>query len=100
MKKLRPIGETDFGSASRPPVMPAAGALFALLFVATIAGTIGLWYAIDSETDDPPQMERTDAERAVRQDTDDGEGRDTDGDDTDDDWGSDSEWGVEERERR
>lgn len=80
--------------------MPAAGALFALLFVATIAGTIGLWYAIDSETDDPPQMERADAERAVRQDTDDGEGGDTDGDDTDDDWGSDSEWGVEERDRR
>jgi len=78
--------------------MPAVGALFALLFVATIAGTIGLWYAIDRETDDPPRMDRADAECAVRQDTDqreetDAEDRSTD----DDDWGT--EWGVEEDRR-
>ncbi len=80
--------------------MPAVGALFALLFVATIVGTIGLWYAIDRETDDPPRMDRGDAEHAVRQDTGDGESSDTDGEDTNDDWGSDSQWGVEESDRQ
>lgn len=80
--------------------MPAVGALFVLLFVATIAGTIALWYAIDRETDDPPRMDRGDAERAVRQDTEAGKNDDTDSEDTNDDWGSDSQWGVEEGDRR
>jgi hypothetical protein len=75
--------------------MPAVGLLFALLFVATIAGTIGLWYAIDRETDDPPRMDRTDAERAARQDTDGNEDRSSD---DDDDWGTETEWGVDERQ--
>jgi hypothetical protein len=74
--------------------MPAVGALFALLFVAAIVGTIGLWYAIDRETDDQPRMNRGDAERAVRQDT--AEESDDDSDTENDDWGSDSEWGVDE----
>lgn len=76
--------------------MPAAGALFALLLVASVAGTIALWWAIDSETDENPRMDRSDAERAVRQDTDErGENEDrTD----DDDWGTDAEWGVDDRE--
>ena len=80
--------------------MPAAGALFALLLVASIAGTIALWYAIDRETDDNPRMDRSDAERAVRQDTvESGESDDRTTDD-DDDWGSDAQWGVEADDRR
>lgn len=49
--------------------MPAAGALFVLLLLATVLGTIGLWYAIDRETDGSETMSRADAERAARQDT-------------------------------
>ena len=79
--------------------MPAVGLLFALLFVATIAGTIGLWYAIDRETDDAPRMDRSDAERAVRQDTD-RSNESEDRTDEDDDWGTDAEWGVEADDQR
>ncbi|GAB7013438.1 hypothetical protein [Halolamina salina] len=75
--------------------MAAVGLLFALLFAATIAGTIGLWYAIDRETDDPPRMDRTHAERAARQDTDENEDQSSDGDD---DWGTETEWGVDDRQ--
>ncbi|MFW5939116.1 MAG: hypothetical protein ACOCSD_05130 [Halolamina sp.] len=80
--------------------MPAAGALFALLIVLTIAGTIGLWYVIDRETEDAPRMSRTDAERAVRQDVSDADrGEDeqdrSDEDDATDRWGTDAEWGVD-----
>ncbi|KPN30935.1 hypothetical protein SY89_01676 [Halolamina pelagica] len=49
--------------------MPAAGALFALLVVLSIAGTIGLWYAIDSETAAGETMSRDEAERTARTDT-------------------------------
>ncbi|QKY18941.1 hypothetical protein B4589_000600 [Halolamina sp. CBA1230] len=79
--------------------MPAAGALFALLLVASIAGTIGLWYVIDRETDDNPRMDWSDAERAVRQDTDES-GESDARTDVGDDWGSDAEWGVETDDRR
>ncbi|WP_053947688.1 hypothetical protein [Halolamina sediminis] len=75
--------------------MPAVGALFALLFVATIAGTIGLWYAIDRETDDPPRMDRAEAERAARQDADESEDRSSD---EGNDWGTETEWGVDDRQ--
>lgn len=71
--------------------MPAAGALFVLLFALAIAGTIGLWYAIDGETDDNPKMDRADAEHAARQDTDGDDEGDADGD-----WGTDTEWGVDD----
>lgn len=79
--------------------MPAVGALFALLFVLGIAGTIGLWYAIDRETDDAETMSRSDAERAARQDTDDDTaGRDGNGSDGGDaeEWGSGAEWGSDD----
>ncbi|WP_435116452.1 hypothetical protein [Halolamina sp. C58] len=81
--------------------MAAVGALFALLFAATIAGTIGLWYAIDRETDDPPRMDRADAEHAARQDTDQRDESATGDRSTEDgdDWGTDAEWGVEEDRR-
>jgi len=78
--------------------MPDGGALVALLLVASVAGTVALWYAIDSETDENPRMDRSDAERAVRQDTDErGENDDRTADD-DGDWGTDAEWGVDDRE--
>lgn len=76
--------------------MPAAALLFALLLVASIAGTVGLWLAIDRETDDSPTMDRADAERAARQDTHGERDGTDDGEDADDSWGSDAEWGVEE----
>jgi len=77
--------------------MAAVGSLFALLFVATILGTVGLWYAIDRETENVPQMGRADAERVARQDTDaageaDGRQSDTGGNE----WGSNGEWGVDD----
>ena len=80
--------------------MPAAGALFALLFVAVILGTIGLWYAISSETADQPRMSRGDAERVARQDTGDDGPAATDDTEDSDDWGSDAEWGVENSDDR
>lgn len=75
--------------------MPAVGALFALLVAVSIAGAVGLWYAIDRETDGAPTMDRRDAERAARQDTDEAD-RPTDDADH---WGTDSEWGVDDDRR-
>lgn len=89
--------------------MPAAGALFALLFVGAIVGTLALWVAIDGETDDAPQMSRSDAERVARQDThdageDDGHGagarNDRDGDEETAEWGTDAGWGDDADDRR
>ncbi|NHX36352.1 MULTISPECIES: hypothetical protein [Halolamina] len=74
--------------------MPAVGALFALLVVLSIAGTIGLWYAIDGETDDTRIMSRGDAERAARKDTDEN-GADTG---ANRDRGADTAWSVDDRE--
>ena len=78
--------------------MPAAGVLFALLFVAAILGTIGLWYAIDHETADQPRMSRGDAERAARQDIAD-DARGAADDEESADWGTDAEWGVDDDRR-
>lgn len=72
--------------------MPAAGALFALLFALTILGTIGLWYLIDRETAGSETMRRADAERAVRQDT--HENRENGDRNGSDSWGSDAEWAT------
>lgn len=73
--------------------MPAFGIL-ALFALAALGGTLLLWAAIERETDGNPRMSRADAERTVRQDTDEAQ-RDADERDTDD-WGTDTEWGVEE----
>ncbi|GAB7095077.1 hypothetical protein JCM30237_22300 [Halolamina litorea] len=77
--------------------MPAFG-IFALFALAAIGGTLLLWAAIERETDGNPRMSRADAERTVRQDTNEAR-RDVDERDTTDDttdWGTDTEWGVEE----
>lgn len=46
-------------------------ALFVLLLIASFAGMVLLWRAIEDETIDPPSMRRDDAERAARQDIED-----------------------------
>ncbi|WP_129114588.1 hypothetical protein [Halegenticoccus tardaugens] len=52
--------------------MDAAG-LFLLFLVFAVGGTLLLYGLIDAETDDLPTMNRADAERLARKDTDDGE---------------------------
>jgi hypothetical protein len=81
--------------------MPAAGLVVALLIVASIVGTVALWYVIDSETDDNPRMDRTDAERVARHDHAGGDVTAEDGDDeSSDDWGTDDSWGVDDETGR
>ncbi|MBP1987076.1 hypothetical protein [Halolamina salifodinae] len=75
--------------------MPAASALLVLLIVLSILGTMGLWYAIDSETAGSETLSRADAERVARQDSTD-QRQEEDDRDASDDWGSDAEWGVDE----
>jgi len=77
--------------------MPAAGALFVLLVVLSVAGTIGLWYAIDSETAAGETMSRDEAERTARMDT--AENGAGEAPESHEEWGSDAAWGVDERER-
>ena len=50
--------------------MAEAGIAVVFLLVAVL-GTVGLWYAIERETENTARMSRADAERAARQDTDD-----------------------------
>ena len=54
----------------------AEGAVFVLVLLLALAGPFVLYALIQSETDDVPTMDRTEAERTARNDSD--EGRDAD----------------------
>jgi Tfp pilus assembly protein PilV len=45
--------------------------LAVVFLLVAVLGTLGLWYAIERETEYTAKLSRADAERAARQDTDD-----------------------------